>query len=199
MAHTPFSDLLQQDLEKLEGNLRKLLDPHVAQKDHLNLLNIACGRGDETGVLSKILSEKSKSAHIQGLDIRAAQIDQANSRWKSSLEKTRTTTDFITHRGDQLDELSEIDPPDIAFLRHQNFWNDRPVWTKIFDQALDKLSEDGHLVITSYFDKEHALATEALRSLGAVEVGSIVNPNSRLLSDAPGKSIDKHLAIFKKK
>ena len=199
MAHTPFSDLLQQDLEKLEGNLRKLLDPHVAQKDHLNLLNIACGRGDETGVLSKILSEKSKSAHIQGLDIRAAQIDQANSRWKSSLEKTRTTTDFITHRGDQLDELSEIDPPDIAFLRHQNFWNDRPVWTKIFDQALDKLSEDGHLVITSYFDKEHALATEALRSLGAIEVGSIVNPNSRILSDAPGKSVDKHLAIFKKK
>jgi hypothetical protein len=199
VAHTPFSDLLQQDLEKLEGNLRKLLDPHVAQKDHLNLLNIACGRGDETGVLSKILSEKSKSAHIQGLDIRAAQIDQANSRWKSSLEKTRTTTDFITHRGDQLDELSEIDPPDIAFLRHQNFWNDRPVWTKIFDQALDKLSEDGHLVITSYFDKEHALATEALRSLGAIEVGSIVNPNSRLLSDAPGKSVDKHLAIFKKK
>jgi len=199
VAHTPFSDLLQQDLEKLEGNLRKLLDPHVAQKDHLNLLNIACGRGDETGVLSKILSEKSKSAHIQGLDIRAAQIDQANSRWKSSLEKTRTTTDFITHRGDQLDELSEIDEPDIAFLRHQNFWNDRPVWTKIFDQALDKLSEDGHLVITSYFDKEHALATKALRSLGAIEVGSIVNPNSRLLSDAPGKSVDKHLAIFKKK
>jgi len=199
VAHTPFSDLLQQDLEKLEGNLRKLLDPHVAQKDHLNLLNIACGRGDETGVLSKILSEKSKSAHIQGLDIRAAQIDQANSRWKSSLEKTRTTTDFITHRGDLLDELSEIDEPDIAFLRHQNFWNDRPVWTKIFDQALDKLSEDGHLVITSYFDKEHALATEALRSLGAIEVGSIVNPNSRLLSDAPGKSVDKHLAIFKKK
>jgi len=199
VAHTPFSDLLQQDLDKLEGNLRKLLDPHVAQKDHLNLLNIACGRGDETGVLSKILSEKSKSAHIQGLDIRAAQIDQANSRWKSSLEKTRTTTDFITHRGDQLDELSEIDEPDIAFLRHQNFWNDRPVWTKIFDQALDKLSEDGHLVITSYFDKEHALATEALRSLGAIEVGSIVNPNSRILSDAPGKSVDKHLAIFKKK
>jgi hypothetical protein len=199
VAHTPFSDLLQQDLEKLEDNLRNLLDPHVAQKDHLTLLNIACGRGDETGVLSKILSEKSKSAHIQGLDIRAAQIDQANSRWKSSLEKTRTTTDFITHRGDQLDELSEIDEPDIAFLRHQNFWNDRPVWTKIFDQALDKLSEDGHLVITSYFDKEHALATEALRSLGAIEVGSIVNPNSRLLSDAPGKSVDKHLAIFKKK
>jgi hypothetical protein len=199
VAHTPFSDLLQQDLEKLEDNLRNLLDPHVAQKDHLTLLNIACGRGDETGVLSKILSEKSKSAHIQGLDIRAAQIDQANSRWKSSLEKTRTTTDFITHRGDQLDELSEIDPPDIAFLRHQNFWNDRPVWTKIFDQALDKLSEDGHLVITSYFDKEHALATKALRSLGAIEVGSIVNPNSRLLSDAPGKSVDKHLAIFKKK
>ncbi|MDB4817412.1 hypothetical protein OAH11_00780, partial [Akkermansiaceae bacterium] len=58
--------------------------------------------------------------------------------------------------------------------------------------------EDGLLVITSYFDKEHELATHALEELGAVQVGSIINPNSRALSDAPGKSVDKHLAVFKK-
>ncbi len=197
MAHTPFSDLLQQDLSRLEENLRDLISPHIKAKDHLSLLNLACGRGDETGVLANILAEKSNSAHLQGLDIRAAEIDQANSRWKNSLER-KTEADFIVHRGDKLLDLAEAATPDIAFLRHQNFWNDKPVWTRIFDQALQRLNEDGHLVITSYFDKEHELAVEALTKLGAIQVGSIENDHSRALSDAPGKSVDKHLAIFRK-
>ena len=198
MAHTPFSEFLQQDLDTLEGNLRDLLDPHLSEKEHLSLLNLACGRGDETGVLAKLLAEKSKSVQLQGLDIRAAEIDQANSRWKKQLGKN-VSADFITHRGDQLRELSEVGTPDIAFLRHQNYWNDKPVWTKIFDQALERLDEDGLLVITSYFDKEHELATKALQNLGAIQIGSIINPNTRALSDAPGKSVDKHLAVFRKK
>ncbi len=198
MAHTPFSEYLQQDLNTLEGNLRDLLDPHLSEKEHLSLLNLACGRGDETGVLAKLLAEKSKSVHLQGLDIRAAEIDQANSRWKKQLGKN-ISADFITHRGDQLRELSEVGSPDIAFLRHQNYWNDKPVWTKIFDQALERLDEDGLLVITSYFDKEHELAAKALKNLGAIQIGSIINPNTRALSDAPGKSVDKHLAVFRKK
>ena len=197
MAHTPFSDLLQQDLSRLEENLRDLISPHIKAKDHLSLLNLACGRGDETGVLAKILSEKSNSAHLQGLDIRAAEIGQANSRWKKSLGR-KTEADFIVHQGDKVQDLAEAGTPDIAFLRHQNFWNDKPVWTRIFDQALQCLNEDGHLVITSYFDKEHELAVEALTKLGAIQVGSIKNNHSRALSDAPGKSVDKHLAIFRK-
>lgn len=198
MAHTPFHELIQRDLSTLEGNLRELLDPHLSKKDHLDLLNIACGRADETDVLAKVLAEKSKSAHIQGLDIRAPEIGQANSRWKQELDKG-STADFIVHRGDRLREIQEVGAQDIAFLRHQNYWNDKPVWTQIFDQALEKLDDDGLLVITSYFDKEHELATKALEKMGAIQVGSIVNPNSRALSDAPGKSVDKHLAVFRKK
>jgi SAM-dependent methyltransferase len=202
VAHTPFTELLQGDLKTLETNLRDLLDPHLSEKEHLSLLNLACGRGDETGVLAKLLAEKSKSSHLQGLDIRAAEIDQANSRWKAELQKAEeqnATADFITHRGDRLLDLAEIGTPDIAFLRHQNYWNDKPVWTQLFDQALERLNDDGLLVITSYFDKEHELAAKALENLGAIQVGSIINPNSRALSDAPGKSVDKHLAVFRKK
>lgn len=201
MAHTPFSNLLQRDLDTLEKNLRTLITPHLrAGKENLSLLNVACGRGDETGVLAKVLGEKAKSTHLQGLDIRAAQIDQANSRWKKELPKiaSNVTADFITHRGDRLADLGELDTPDLAFLRHQNFWNDRPVWTRIFGQTLEQLNEDGLLVITSYFDKEHELAVEALKKLGAIQVGGLVNTDSRALSDAPGKSVDKHLAIFRK-
>ncbi|MFT6864357.1 MAG: ubiquinone/menaquinone biosynthesis C-methylase UbiE [Akkermansiaceae bacterium] len=199
MAHTPFTKLLQGDLKSLETNLRDLLDPHLSKKDHLSLLNLACGRADETGVLAKLLAEKSKSAHLQGLDIRAAEILQANSRWKKELAERKAKVDFITHRGDRLLDLAEIGTPDIAFLRHQNYWNDKPVWTQIFDQALERLNEDGLLVITSYFDQEHELATAALENLGAIQVGAIINPNSRALSEAPGKSVDKHLAVFRKK
>jgi len=199
VAHTPFTKLLQGDLKSLETNLRDLLDPHLSKKDHLSLLNLACGRGDETGVLAKLLAEKSKSAHLQGLDIRAAEILQTNSRWKKELAERKAKVDFITHRGDRLLDLAEIATPDIAFLRHQNYWNDKPVWTQIFDQALERLNEDGLLVITSYFDQEHELATAALEKLGAIQVGAIINPNSRALSDAPGKSVDKHLAVFRKK
>jgi len=200
VAHTPFHELLQKDLTLLEQNLRTLLSPHLVEKEHLSLLNLACGRGDETGLLAKLLSEKSQSAHIQGLDIRAPEIGEANSRWKKNLTAlgTQTTADFITHRGDRLTDLDEIGTPDIAFLRHQNYWNDQTVWSKIFDQALERLNDDGLLVITSYFDQEHELATAALKNIGAIQVGSLHNVNSRALADAPGKSVDKHLAVFKK-
>lgn len=202
MESSPFDKLLQKDLDTLEQNLRHLLTPHLTGgKEHLSLLNVACGRGDETGVLAKVLGSQAQAAHLQGLDIRAAQIDQANALWKKELSNMagNLTADFITHRGDRLSDLSEIGTPDLAFLRHQNFWNDRPVWTKIFDQTLERLDEDGLLVITSYFDREHDLAVDALKKLGAIQVGSLANPNSRALSDAPGKSVDKHLAVFKKR
>lgn len=202
MQSSPFDELLQKDLDTLEQNLRHLLTPHLTGgKEHLSLLNVACGRGDETGVLAKVLGSQAQAAHLQGLDIRAAQIDQANALWKKKLFNMagNLTADFITHRGDRLSDLSEIGTPDLAFLRHQNFWNDRPVWTKIFDQTLERLDEDGLLVITSYFDREHDLAVDALKKLGAIQVGSLANPNSRALSDAPGKSVDKHLAVFKKR
>lgn len=197
MAHEPFSELLQKDLKTLESNLRELLTPHLPEQDHLSLLNLACGRGDETGVLARLLAEKADTAHLQGLDIRAAEIEQARSRWSKELD-AKTKADFITHRGDRLRDLAQIESPDIAFLRHQNFWNDHHVWTRMFDQALERLSDNGLLVITSYFDREHQLASRALARMGAVQVGSLVNPHSRALSDAPGKSVDKHLAVFKK-
>jgi len=198
VAHSPFHEHLQGDLATLEKNLRRLLDPHLEKTDHLNLLNVACGRADETGVLAKILAEKSTSSHLQGLDIRAPEIGQAKSRWKKELTE-QSTADFIVHRGDLLKDLREIGTPELAFLRHQNYWNDKPVWSQIFDQTLEKLHDDGLLVITSYFDKEHELAKSALERLGAIQVGSIINPNSRALRDAPGKSVDKHLAVFRKK
>jgi hypothetical protein len=53
-------------------------------------------------------------------------------------------------------------------------------------------------VITSYFDKEHQLALEALQKLGAEVVLSRRNERSRKLI-TPGKSVDKHIAVLRRK
>lgn len=94
--------------------------------------------------------------------------------------------------------MSSHDEFNVAFLRHQNFWNGGELWQGMFDRTLHRLSDDGLLVITSYFDLEHELACHALQQLGARLVSNHKNPNSRLLADAPGKSVDRHIAVFRK-
>ena len=68
----------------------------------------------------------------------------------------------------------------------------------MFEGGLRQLDEDGLFVITSYFDVEHELACRKLAALGAVKVADHRNLDSRALADAPGKSVDRHIAIFRK-
>ena len=83
-------------------------------------------------------------------------------------------------------------------MRHQNYWNGAKTWEEIFDQALGKVGDDGRLIITSYFDKEHELALEAIQRLGGELIRTEFNAETRkLITD--GKSVDRHVAIFKRK
>lgn len=189
----PYTD---KDLEILEQLLHSLLSPRMVHgKDQLRILNLACGRADESGVLHRILSPCAAELTMIGLDIRDREITEANQRWKS-LENTHTA--FLVQDASKLHEISELSEPfDIAFMRHQNFWNGDLTWHRIYDNALHRLKKDGLLIITSYFDREHFLALQAIQSLGAKLIHTIRNPHSRPLSDAPGKSVDRHIAIFK--
>lgn len=191
-----------QDMEHLrnalETTLAPLKDALPGEEGHRRLLNLACGRADETGVLANLFQNDGGSLEIVGADLRAPEIDQARSRWKS-IPDAKLQTSF--HAGDGLaflDGMSANDQFDIAFLRHQNFWNGGQLWQGMFDRSLERLSEDGLLVITSYFDLEHQLACQALQRLGADLVSNHKNPNSRRLTDAPGKSVDRHIAVFRK-
>jgi len=188
------------DLMRLEGDLREILQGRLPKKDHLNVLNMACGRGDETGVLAKLLKEHTKSAQLQGADIRAAEIAAANELWKKKVPQIvdGVEVDFRVQSGDALKDWKEMEGQDMVFMRHQNFWNGRETWRKIFDQALQKLDDEGVFVMTSYFDREHEEARKALKELGAEEVASYSSDRSRKLDDAPDKSVDRHIAVFKK-
>ena len=53
-------------------------------------------------------------------------------------------------------------------------------------------------MITSYFDREHQLALDALQKLGAEIVTTHSNPHARKLT-TPGKSVDKHIAVLRRK
>jgi hypothetical protein len=52
------------------------------------------------------------------------------------------------------------------------------------------------MIFTSYFDREHELAIAAHRSRGFPLLLDIPHAQSRVLTDAPGKSVDRRLAIF---
>jgi len=86
----------------------------------------------------------------------------------------------------------------MVFLRHQNYWHDRRAWRRIFQNGMERLTESGLLVITSYFDLEHELAVKAITAAGGELVTSVRNKESRALP-TDGKSVDRHLAVFRKR
>jgi hypothetical protein len=161
-------------------------------------LNLACGRADETGVLAEQFGAGANSLEIIGADIRAPEIAEAQARWGCD-QDGRFTAQFQVHDGSRF--LRELDPThlfDIAFLRHQNFWNDPVLWGRMFAETLGQMDDNGLLVITSYFDREHKLACRALHKLGARRLSNYVNPHTRPTGDAPGKSTDRWIAVFSK-
>ncbi|MBK1831195.1 class I SAM-dependent methyltransferase [Verrucomicrobiaceae bacterium R5-34] len=190
------------DLVRLKQFLNESLGKagvQLPQGDHTQLLNLACGRADESAVLADVFGKQGIS--LTGLDIRDREIGEAQERWKKFLPE-HAEAEFLVQDCAKLDDLGVLpDDFNIAFMRHQNFWNGDTTWSKIYDQALHRLKEDGLLVITSYFDREHQLALDAIQNLGAELVLSEQNTQSRKLHDVPAgveKSVDRHVAIFKK-
>ncbi|MBK1832777.1 class I SAM-dependent methyltransferase [Roseibacillus ishigakijimensis] len=189
-----------EDLASLRLLLQSHAVPHLSPglPPDRHVLNLACGRSDETGLLADLFSHPLGETRFTGIDIRAAELDEASARWSAQQgQSSRLQARFLTLDASKLPELREIpSPTHLAFFRHQNFWNGPQLWTTLFDHALHQLSPDGLLIITSYFDKEHLLALSALESLGAHRLTTVRNPRSRPVLQTAGKSVDRHLAVF---
>lgn len=161
------------------------------------VLNLACGRADETGVLLSHLAPWADELFYLGVDLRPAEIAEARARWIPS-SPPGWQLDFRAGDASRTDRMKQLPRFDFIFIRHQNYWHDPEVWMVLFRNAIEALKPDGLLAITSYFDREHALATTALLQSGATKLADIRNPRSRELPDAPKKSVDRHLALFRK-
>lgn len=198
---------LRRMLRKVAGDDADTVRRRLSARDEARILDIACGECREAEVLTDFLEdlkgEGGAKVKLTGIDVRAREIANAEKKFgrRHGKDEKRGAREFEFLDGDatKLQEHVELgDDFDLVFLRHQNFWNGERTWEEIFDHALDKTGDDGRLVITSYFDKEHALALEAIQRLGGELIRSEFNPETRQLS-TPGKSVDRHVAIFKKK
>ncbi|NNM28495.1 MAG: hypothetical protein HKO57_03180, partial [Akkermansiaceae bacterium] len=114
------------DLAGLQAALRKTLaaaGPRPAPGDHRRILNLACGRADETGVLADVLGAGSASLELVCSDLRAREIAEARERWDQRGHPA-VETRFIAEDATRLfDRHALPEEFDVAFLRHQNFWN----------------------------------------------------------------------------
>ena len=179
-------------------------------KDRIELLNLACGYCEEGAVLPAFWGRNGTQVQQYSVDLRDAEIDKAKRRYaatesifKSAIDpkivssgESAQRVEFIADNAVNLSKYGQIPSKfDVVFIRHQNLWHDRATWQKIYDYALNSLSNTGVLIITSYFDREHLLALELIKLLGGKIIATERNERSRQL-DYPGKSIDRHVAAI---
>ena len=159
------------------------------------VLNLACGRADESGVLLAAVAPLAADLFYLGIDLRPPEIAEAKARWLPPAPPG-WQLDFRAGDASRTDRMKQLPPFDFIFIRHQNYWHDPAVWEQLYRNALGALKPGGLLAITSYFDREHDLATACLLQCGALKRADLPHPHSRPLPDAPGKSVDRRLALF---
>ncbi|MFV1994514.1 MAG: hypothetical protein ACC661_03675, partial [Verrucomicrobiales bacterium] len=221
MSHHADQLRLRQDRSRLRALLRRALETTplaTSSPERIEILGLACGGCNEAEVLLELPSlleeircgkpaaDPRLGVHLVGVDIREREIADAEARCKALAhtfapeEKTpagRASFEFLPGDATRISSHRHLSQEfDLVFLRHQNFWDSETTWKKIFAQGLARLTPEGLLVLTSYFDREHLLALDAIEDLGGEVVLSLENKNARSLS-TPGKSVDKHLALVR--
>lgn len=156
------------------------------------VLNLACGRADETGVLFSSLAPARIGFYL-GIDLLRGDISEAKQRWRTNHPVAQV--DFKTGDASRTDRMKQLPPFDLVFIRHQNYWHDEAQWDRLLENALHSLKPHGVMAFTSYFDREHSLALASLKTCGAECLLNLRHIESRALGDAPGKSVDRHLAL----
>lgn len=170
---------------------------HWRNRLTLSILNLACGRADETGTLIRALGPTPGGRAYLGIDLRPDAIAEARARWLPRKE-AGDLIEFFAGDASKPHLLRERPLADFLFIRHQNFYHDPAQWDDLYRNALQALADDGLLAITSYFTREHELALACLRQHGATVLVNLQHPEARLLPDAPGKKVDHWLAIVSK-
>jgi 2-polyprenyl-3-methyl-5-hydroxy-6-metoxy-1,4-benzoquinol methylase len=187
--------------EGIDGDIRRLgvmlkdsfLAADMRYEGKISVLNLECGRADETGVLVDALAPAEVGFYL-GIDLRGDAIQEAERRWKSM----HCEIQFLEGNAAMLGRMKTLPEFDLIFLRHQNYWHEPMVWEGILDEAIAAMKPNGHLVCTSYFDLEHDLFMASMREREAKLLLNVRNSQSRELPDAEGKSVDRWLGIWQK-
>lgn len=157
------------------------------------VLNLACGRADETGVLAAALAP-AEIAFYLGMDLRSDAIAEARARW----ELPGGEIDFREGNAAAIGRAEGLPEFGLVFIRHQNYWHEPLVWEGILDEAMAALRDGGYLVCTSYFDLEHEMLIASMRERGVKLLANLRNRSSRELSGEDGKGVDRWIAVWGK-
>ncbi|MFM2197668.1 MAG: hypothetical protein RLZZ505_1100 [Verrucomicrobiota bacterium] len=191
----PFShEGTDADVRRLAGLLGEVFAlAGLRLSGKLAVLNLACGRADETGALAAAVAPAEIGFYL-GMDLRADAIAEARKRW----ELPGGEIVFREGNAAMIGRMESLPEFDMVFIRHQNYWHEPMVWEGILEESLAALKEGGHLVCTSYFDLEHELLVASMRARGAKVLANVRHAFSRELPDAAGKSVDRWVAVFGK-
>ena len=173
----------------------------------LGVLNLACGRAPETVTLVEVLAAYSRTICYTGVDVRAKALDVARQRGQGL---SRVFGDLMGGECQSFTTryaVGDLASPEfvrtlpgrqgLVLIRHQNVGFSVPVWTAIFDLALERLDPDGVLVLTSHYDHEHAVALNVMSALGTECLGVERMPDPRVIGPG-GKAVDRFLAAFRR-
>ena len=193
---------LATDLSRLKRQLGTLCQDGLELQDpkQLRVLDLACGECFEAATLQEVLRELGGDETLEvdfvGADIRPREIARAAERWGSGDDGV--TYRFLVKDAQELaGDLDLGEAFDAVIVRHQNYYLGGKQWHAIFEQGLEKLAPKGKLVITSYFDHEHALAKKAIQNVGGELIADLANREARALRTR-GKYVDKRLALFRR-
>lgn len=183
-----------RDIRRLEILLEEVFEvAGLRFQGKLAVLNLACGRADETGALAAALAP-AEIAFYFGIDLRSDAISEAKMRW----DLPDGEIDFREANAAMIGRMEGLLDFDLVFIRHQNYWHEPMVWECILDEALAALKDGGYLVCTSYFDLEHELLAASMRERGVKLLASLRNQISRDLAHIEGKSVDRWVAVWGK-
>lgn len=181
------------------------------QDKQTQVLDLACGRCGEGIVLSAFFGgndfgSPSDRVKVTGVDVSQKDIDRAiKDNEKPNFSKSITTYylppnfEFIVGDATDLSKYPQVpQKADVVVIRHQQISDNEQLWTKIFRQALERVTSEGIVLITSFSDVEHEMALQALQKLPCDVVITQTNPYAKP-SNQKEVSLDRNIAIVKTK
>jgi|GEM_PF-3248493 SAM-dependent methyltransferase len=175
------------------------------------ILNLGCGRCEEGIVLSAFFGgenfgSSSENVKLIGVDIKQKNIESAIRLYslpdfseKVTKHVLQPNYEFIVGDATNLNRYQQIpEEVDVVVIRHQQISDNEQTWVKIFQQAIQRVSKDGIIIITSFSDTEHEMLIEALRKLDCEIVIDESNPYAKPLGH-PEISLDRRVAIIRKR
>ncbi len=190
------------------------------------ILDLACSTCDEDLVLNSYFgvkknsffhgSEFNKNVNLIGIDRNPETIKLAQ---KKVRKEGQNHFQFIEGDATNLNNYPEISEElDVVIIRNQEIFYEysedykeritdsavlkekKGSWLNMIKQGLDRLSENGVFIITSYTEEEHLLLLKEIKSMGANVVleteNEFFDPEG---VDGIGKQSDKYVVVLKKK